>query len=445
MFHRQLKAAFHTAVENVSSRISSFVHNPGKDFSRSRKLPASVLMSYLVSQGSSSTCCEVLDFFNLSSDAPSASAVNQQKAKLRPEAMEELFHEFNRSASSIASVDKNRKFRCIAADGSTVSFFCRPAQDTEAYFVSQGHSAKGFFSIHINAFYDLDASTYSDILLQPVHHKDEFAAFCYLVDAHTPLPGILDIFIGDRGYCSYNNMAHVIAKNQYFLFRTKDIHGKGLVGSFDYPDSDSFDVTVNVVLTRSHKKSIIVPEGAYRRFIDAKTSFDFIEYGSTDTYEISFRVVRFPLSEDSFECIVTNLPRDEYPPEKIKELYNRRWGIETSFRKLKYTIGLSNFHSRKPESIKLEIWAKLIAYNATELLISHAVVEKHDTKYPYKVSFTKAAHICRIYLRLTTQIDSIDVMPLLLKELIPVRDDRQFSRLKTAHFRKPKYFCYRAA
>lgn len=170
-----------------------------------------------------------------------------------------------------------------------------------------------------------------------------------------------------------------------------------------------------------------------------------MEYGSVHTYELSFRVVRFPLSEDSFECIVTNLPPDEFPPEKIKQLYNRRWAAESSFRKLKYTIGLSNFHSRKPESIKLEIWAKLIAYNATEWLISHAAVEKRDTKYPYKINFTKAAHLCRIYLRLTTEADSIDMMRLLLRELIPIRDGRQFKRLKTAHFRKPKYFCYRAA
>lgn len=181
------------------------------------------------------------------------------------------------------------------------------------------------------------------------------------------------------------------------------------------------------------------------RFVDGATSFDFIRYGTTDTYQLSFRVVRFPLSEDSFECVVTNLPSDDFPAEKNKQLYNRRWAIESSFRKLKYTIGLSNFHSRRPESVKLEIWAKLIAYNATELLVNHAVVEKHDTKYLYEVNFTKAAHICRIYLRLTKEINSIDVMPLLLKELIPVREERQFERLQTAHFRKPNYLYYRAA
>ncbi len=104
--------------------------------------------------------------------------------------MEELFKKFNLAVSSIPSDKTGRKFRCIAADGSTASFFCRPASDTEVYFVSGYHSAKGFFSIHINAFYDLDTNTYSDILLQPVHEKDEFAAFYSLVDSHALMPGI---------------------------------------------------------------------------------------------------------------------------------------------------------------------------------------------------------------------------------------------------------------
>lgn len=292
MFHRQLKEAFNSALENVSSRISSSVYEPGRDFSRSRKISPAMIMSFLVSQSSSDTCCETLDFFRQDPDAPSASAFNQQKAKLKLEAMEELFRQFNLAASSISPADSGSQFRCIA-----VSFFCRSAADTQAYFVSDGHSADGFFSIQINALYDLDTNTCSGILLQPVHKKDEFAAFCSLVDSHAYLPpGVSDIFIGDRGCYSYNNMAHVIAKKQYFLFRTKDIHGKGLADSFHYPDSDSFDVTVNVTLTRSHKKSIAIREGSYRRFIGEATTFDFIEYDSAGIYELSFRIVRFPLS-----------------------------------------------------------------------------------------------------------------------------------------------------
>ena len=49
--------------------------------------------------------------------------------------------------------------------------------------------------------------------------------------------------------------------------------------------------------------------------------------------------------------------------KKIKEVYNLRWGIETSFRKLKYTIGLSFYHSYKPDFIKQEIWTLLPCYH----------------------------------------------------------------------------------
>lgn len=239
-------------------------------------------------------------------------------------------------------------------------------------------------------------------------------------------------------------MAHVINKGEFFLFRTKDIHSKGLVGNFDFPENDSFDIRVQVTLVRNNSKKIQPVQG-YKRFVDKATSFDFIEYGSKDSYELSFRVVRFPLSDSSYECIVTNLPSDEFPPGRIKEVYFSRWAIESSFRKLKYTVGLSNFHAYKPEYIKQEIWAKLTAYNITEILISHTVVSQKETKHEYKVNFSVAAHICRVFLRPTTKKDPMDVMSLLQRELIPIRNDRQYPRLKTAHFRKPRYFIYRAA
>ena len=441
MSYERIKAAFNHSVNCVVSDISRYTVTPERDFTRSRKMGADKLISFLVSCGSSSTRIELLDFFGLQADSPSASAFNQQRAKLRPEALEAVFRHFN----SAILADADSPFRFLAADGSTFTFFSRPSFSSPEYFVSEGHSAKGFYSMHVNAFYDLQKHIYSDALIQPVHQKDEFRAFCDMVDRHDTRPGTRDVFIGDRGYCSYNNMAHVVEKGQYFLFRTKDIHSKGLVGNFDFPDTDSFDITVNVTLVRSHKKSIPVKEGFYRRYVDANASFDYVAYGSLDTYDLSFRIVRFPISDDSYECIVTNLPREEFPPVRIKLLYFSRWAIEGSFRKLKYTIGLSNFHAYKPEYIKQEIWANLIAYNITETLISLTVIRHGQTKHEYKVNFSMAAHICRVSLRLHTGENPIDVMSLLQKELIPVRNDRRYPRLQTAHFRKPRYFIYRAA
>lgn len=442
MSHTKIKQLFSDAIHSVVSDISQYTFHPGKDFIRNKKLSADKLLSFMVSCGSSSTKIELLDFFGLDANAPSASAFNQQRAKLKPEALEAVFRRFN---SLIRSEEKSSYYRFLAADGSSFSFFSKPKFSAEEYHVCEGHSAKGFFSMHLNAFYDLQKHTYSDALIQPVHQKDAFAAFCQMVDRYEVSAHTKTVFIGDRGYCSYNNMAHVLEKEQFFLFRSKDIHSKGLVGNFDFPEEDSFDIKVNVTLVRSHKRKITVKNGFYRRYMDVHATFDYLAYGSMDSYDLTFRIIRFPISENTYECIVTNLPENEFPPEKIKMIYFARWAIEGSFRKLKYTIGLSSFHSYKPEYIKQEIWAKLTAYNITETLINHTIVKCGKTKHEYKVNFSVAAHICRVFLRLTTEKDPIDVMNLLCRELIPIRNERQYPRLQTAHFRRPRYFIYRAA
>ena len=217
------------------------------------------------------------------------------------------------------------------------------------------------------------------------------------------------------------------------------------MAKFDFPPQESFDIDVNVTLARSLAKKVVISANSYRRFVNQDATFDYLEYGSYDTYELSFRVVRFPISDNAYECIVTNLPSADFPLEQVKSVYYSRWGIESSFRKLKYTIGLNNFHSYKTEYIQQEIWAKLITYNISETLINHTILEKHDTKHAYKVNFTIAAHVCRVFLRLTTEKNRYDVMFLLQREVIPIREERKFPRLQTAHFRKPRYFIYRAA
>ena len=64
--------------------------------------------------------------------------------------------------------------------------------------------------------------------------------------------------------------------------------------------------------------------------------------------------------------------------EELRELYNMRWGIETSFRDIKYAAGLLFFHSRKKDLVIQEIYAKLILYNFCELITGAIVVEKKE-------------------------------------------------------------------
>lgn len=442
MFFNQIKSMFRDALFHVASHITPFVADSHKDFTRRRKLPPETLMSFLVSQGASSTGNELDDFFDFSLASPSLSALNQQRNKLKPQALEEVFCQLN---SSLSSLETPSNYRLLAADGSDFTFFSSPKWASQEYFVSEGHSAKGFYSVHLNALYDLATHTYRDAVIQPVHFKDEFQAFCTMVDRLETPEGISTLFLADRGYCSYNNMAHVLEKKQFFLFRSKDVTVRGAAGHLPLPKQGAFDRCLDLVIKRSLSKKVTA-SGDYVTFVNSATTFDFVPYGSLDTYTIPVRVVRFPLDDGSYECIMTNLPSDEFSTEDIKRLYFLRWGVETSFRKLKYTIGLSSFHSYKAEFIKQEIWAKLIAYNLTETIVSHVVVEtRKNTKHSYQVNFTAAAHTCRVFFRLNSRKDPAGVMALLSRKLVPIRNERSFPRLQTAHFRRPKYFLYRAA
>ena len=137
------------------------------------------------------------------------------------------------------------------------------------------------------------------------------------------------------------------------------------------------------------------------KYLAKSSPFDFLD-SEHPFYELSFRIVRILLPNGNYECLITNLDRKEFSTEKLKTLYKMRWGIETSFRKLKYTIGMSNLHSKNPEYICQEIFGKLILYN-----------------------FTMAVYCCRRYLR-----DSLfnNIEQLINRSLTPVKPDRQYKR-----------------
>lgn len=70
MIHQQIKELFFSSVEHIVSDISQYAVHPDSDFKRSKKNPAQKLISFLVSQGSSSTRVEMLDFWGLDSSIP---------------------------------------------------------------------------------------------------------------------------------------------------------------------------------------------------------------------------------------------------------------------------------------------------------------------------------------------------------------------------------------
>lgn len=132
-------------------------------------------------------------------------------------------------------------------------------------------------------------------------------------------------------------------------------------------------------------------------------------------------VVRFILPNGTYETVITNLSAVGFPPAEIKSIYTMRWGIETSFRALKYTVGLTNFHAKRQESIIQEIFARMILYNFAEVVTSHVVISQMDKRHHYQVNFTVAVHVCRHFLRSRGDGPPPDVEALIRKNILPIR------------------------
>ena len=98
MLAEKIRSMFQSAVSYTAQSLTGLVRNPGKDFTRSRKLPAEKVLTFLVAEGSLSTKNEMLDFFGADPEKPGDSALNQQRAKLCPEAVKTVFDHFNEQA-----------------------------------------------------------------------------------------------------------------------------------------------------------------------------------------------------------------------------------------------------------------------------------------------------------------------------------------------------------
>ena len=227
--------------------------------------------------------------------------------------------------------------------------------------------------------------------------------------------------MADRGYESFNIFAHLILKGMYFVIRMKKINSNGILSAYDLPDSE-FDTHIRTTLTRRHTKETLGNPNTYT-ILQPSTDFDFLDENCM-YYDIEFRIVRIRLDNGTYICIATNLS-EEFPLEEINKLYRMRWSEETSFRELKYTIGLINWHSSKYDGILLEINAHMILYNFCELVTSHAKVKKSkNTKHVYKINFAIAVNIYRAYLK--HDGNETETMLLIQKYLTPVRYNRKY-------------------
>ena len=416
-----LREMLHSLIRKLGETPERFVRRPGRDFTRPRTLSFETVISLLLTMSENSVGKALMERFKNREDTPSASAFVQQREKLLPTAMETLYQRFT---ACLHPAGRFQGYRLLAADGSDLKSAAYPGDP--ASYRPGTERQHGWNLWHLNALYDLQNGIYTDVIVQKEHEKDEKAALCAMVD-RSPVSGPV-ILLADRGYESCNNLAHLEGKGWNYLIRLRD-KNRAVAYGLKLPDATQFDISVQITLGRLtarqlEQQGLAVPASYYR--VPPQMTFDDLEPESSGFAALSFRIVRIETENSDSELLITNLDPDRFPPAALKRLYAMRWGIETSFRSLKYAVGLIHLHAKKPDFVLQEIFASFLIFNFTRASIWAADAAQSASKYQCRVNFSDAVFACCAFLRQPIS----DPLPLLRRKLLPVRPGRTAPRPK---------------
>ena len=410
---------------DMENHIVDFVRRPGHDFTRQRFCTFTKTIMAIMLMECHDLDKEIMGIFTAGKkkysrkDLVTSSAFVQARNKFNDIAFPSLFNEVNR----LFPFTKTKNgMHIIAIDGSDINV---PADKKDCNtFIPYNSNNGGYHQMHINCAYDLLEQRYSDVVIQPRAEMNEVSAACKMAERKTVKGKCL--YIADRAYFSFNLIAHIMENKDYFLIRLKNIYSEHSPWQYIAPpEGKEFDIQSSFILTRSRKKVQKAP--AVYKHLSPGRDFDYIEKrDSTSEYKMPFRLIAVKLDNDTFEYLLTNLPKEKIDNNKVKDYYSMRWNIEESFLFLKYGISLNYFHSVKREFLIQEIYAKLVMYNYISLLVSCVSLPDDKLKYKYKIAFKDAIIIGRDFL--LKKIRPKDVIPLLESYKTPIRPDRKYLR-----------------
>ena len=230
-------------------------------------------------------------------------AISQRRAQISPETFRDVFQRFNASCEDSGNF---RGYRLLAVDGTSVNISRNPKAPS---FVQNESAPNGYNQLHLNPLYDLCNKIFYDALIQPEPQKDEIGALIEMIKRnHFSKKTII---IADRGYESYNVMAHLLEKpNTDFLIRIKQNHSAMQevvrLPMFELDCEIGFTITTTQTKEDKEKRYIFlqVPKKSKPGAKTRRGRWDF-----PSPYQMKLRIVRFQLETGEFETIATSLPR----------------------------------------------------------------------------------------------------------------------------------------
>lgn len=339
-----------------------------KRFVRMRKLDIPNLILYLFYTFKSSMNTNLA---NIRDDLPelnfpdiSKQAVSKARQGLEPELFLSLLHF---CVELFYSKMKNRKnwngYYLFAVDGSAVQLPKNPATAEAFGFCRNQHHSREDVMGNISVLYDVLEDIIVDGVIHEYHHAERRAAgehLDYLESAGLTKRALI---LMDRGYPSYALFNRIGQGGYYYLMR---VQGKiRQLTQLEEPD----------------------------------TVTDYLPMDRKGDPPIKVRAVRVILESGVEEFLVTNIMDPAITPDMFRELYFKRWGIETKYNELKNQHELEEFSGATPVSIRQDYYIKLLFMNLCSLVKHSAdsrIKESAGPKNRFQYQANRAFIIARL-------------------------------------------------
>ena len=401
-----------------------------KDFTRNRKQSFSGTILFMVNFLNKSLSLEIVNFVNHLKEKLgrgqsffTKSAFVQARNKVSPDVflylIKRLTDEFYTDNSNVKLILNG--FRVLAVDGTCITLPTTKELE-DLYGKSTNQNQAYTVQARASVLYDLSNRLALNSILTPMDIGERELALQQLQHCQKG-----DLVIYDRGYPSYDLFHEHYEKNVAFVIRAKS----------------NFNSVASEFL-KSGKTSQVV------EFFPGKR-MDLTDKTYTKNTPLKIRLIRIELPGGEIELLITSLTDSKkYKHSIFKELYFRRWKIETYFDELKNKLGIEHFSGYSNQSILQDFYAAIFVSNLQSLIVSELAEElaqdTEDSKYSYKVNtalsygFMKDRILTVFFKKGDMNTIITELKDLFRGNLVPIRPERSNPRniWKYKVRRKPK-------
>ena len=235
-------------MDSIINKIAANIHDfsvSDQAFTRCRKLNPTDLIKLILNMGAGSLNSKIFHAFPDVNSRMTASAFEQQKAKLKPECFKEIMLKLSRANDALQLLDN--KYLVVAIDGSDFDQPFNPKSEN----IFQGKDGRRYCQVKVNALYDVLNKLYLDLIFQPRQKMDQGGGWNALFWNNHDQPWALNRF-GNTGKYREKS-AEMLATATHLMRGTPYIYMGEEIGMMD-PDYSSMNDYVDVEAKNAFKE-----------------------------------------------------------------------------------------------------------------------------------------------------------------------------------------------